>query len=89
MLNRAILRNDRYKWSDFIGYWFEATDAVIANWDHGWATVSTVTNPPSSSYTNTNGVNQSTGSGLCPRNEGHVTERQNDIKLKDWSVVLP
>lgn len=60
-----------------------------SNWTHGWVTSNEVQNPPSSPYTNTNGVNQSTGSGLCPRNEWHVTERQNDIMLKDWSVVLP
>ncbi|MBM4164980.1 MAG: hypothetical protein FJ222_11165 [Lentisphaerae bacterium] len=63
-----------------------------SNWTHGWITTNEVKNPPLSPpapYTNTNGVNSVTGSGLCPRNELHVEARKWDIELKDWSWVVP
>jgi hypothetical protein len=61
------------------------------NWDHGWADASTVTNPPpypQNPYCNTNGINATLGSGLCPRNEGHVEAQRIAIQAKDWSYCV-
>jgi hypothetical protein len=73
--------------------WVAYTNAIWrSNWTHGWITTNEVKNPPLSPpapYTNTNGVNSTTGSGLCPRNEMHVEARKTDIELKDWSWVVP
>jgi hypothetical protein len=63
------------------------------NWAHGWATSATVTNPPSSPYCNPypGGYSATEGYGLCPRNEYEVTNSATagQIRLKDWSVVVP
>lgn len=57
------------------------------NWDHGWATTSSVKNPPAAPYCNPypDGYSETQGYGLCPRNEYNVRVRENEIKLKDWS----
>jgi hypothetical protein len=65
------------------------------NWDHGWTNATgygSCTNPPpypQNPYCNTNGINATIGSGLCPRNESHVGAQQYPIRLKDWSFKGP
>ncbi len=65
------------------------------NWDHGWTNATgygSCTNPPpypQNPYCNTNGINATTGSGLCPRNEADVRNQQTLIKSKDWSFKGP
>ena len=59
------------------------------NWDHGWATAATVTNPPASPYCNPypGGYSETSGHGLCPRNEYLVTNSVTAaaIRSQDWS----
>jgi hypothetical protein len=63
------------------------------NWGHGWTNATgygSCTNPPAypqNPYCNTNGINATTGSGLCPRNEDHVTNQSTAIKSNDWSFT--
>ncbi|MBM4164086.1 MAG: hypothetical protein FJ222_06565 [Lentisphaerae bacterium] len=66
------------------------------NWDHGWTNATgygSCTNPPPypdpGPYCNPDGYNPDTGSGLCVRNESHVFERAEPIRLKDWSFKGP
>jgi hypothetical protein len=97
--------NDLWETNAAVGYLlgFRITSptnyaAVVANqvwrgnWDHGWTNATgygSCTNPPASPYTNPGGYNLATGSGLCPRNEDHVTNQSTALKSNDWSFTGP
>ncbi len=59
------------------------------NWDHGWIDPEQVKNPPGDPYTNANGYDPGTGSGLCVRNQNHVDEKREELKEQDWSSHIP
>jgi hypothetical protein len=83
-----------------LGFEVNSTNAVRlinqdwrGNWDHGWATSATVTNPPPDPYCNPypGGYSAAAGYGICPRNEYDLTNSATagQIRLKDWSAVVP
>jgi hypothetical protein len=59
-----------------------------SNWTHGWYSATQVKNPPPSPpgpYSNEDGYDPATGSGLTVRNEKQVNDQAPTIRKKDWS----
>ena len=60
------------------------------NWEHGWNTTNSIKNPPKYKINIDEwDENDTPGYGLTIRNEKHVKEKENLIKLRDWSHVFP
>jgi len=57
-----------------------------AAWDHGWDSLEdAAAGLAAGYYTNPDGYQNSTGRGLCRRNEDEVDNEYGNIWPKDWS----